>query len=82
MMAMPGEYKGEGDSTVPDSSGSALKLEKKNTAKIGVKARSDWFEQDHQNIYKSRKGMDLVYAVVGNFAVKRIEEEVGPVRER
>jgi pimeloyl-ACP methyl ester carboxylesterase len=79
-MAMPGEYDGGGDSTVPDSSGKALKV--KETAQIGVGARSDWFEQDHQKIYKSRKAKDLVYSAVGNFALKRIEEEIGSAAKK
>lgn len=74
-MAMPSEYNVGGDSTVPNSSGKALKA--KATAKIGVEARSDWFEQDHQNIYKSRKGKELTYIAVCNFALKRIDDEVG-----
>ena len=78
-MAMPSEYKGGGDSTVPDSSGNALKVEQ--TAKIGVTARSDWFEQDHQNIYKSSIAKCLVYIAVRNFALKRIKEEVGPPKK-
>ena len=79
-MAMPGEYKAEGDSTVPDSSGNALKLNK--TVKIGLETRSDWFGQDHQNIYKGRKGKELVFTAVGNFALKRIEEKIGSVGKK
>jgi pimeloyl-ACP methyl ester carboxylesterase len=79
-MAMPGEYEKGGDSTVPISSGNALKVKK--TAQIGFKTRSDWFEQDHQNVYKSRKAKELVYTAIGNFALKRIEIEVGPAEEK
>jgi hypothetical protein len=79
-MAMPGEYKAGGDSTVPDSSGKALKVKK--TTRIGIASRSDWFEQDHQNIYKSKKAKELVYKAVRNLALKRIEDVVGPVGKK
>jgi len=79
-MAMPSEYKIGGDSTVPNSSGSALKVN--CTAQVGVESRSDWFEQDHQGIYKSRKGKDLTFLAVGNFALKRINAEVGSAENK
>jgi pimeloyl-ACP methyl ester carboxylesterase len=75
-IVMPNEYNGGGDSTVPDSSAKALKLNK--TVAIEIMARKDWFVQDHQNIYKSQKVKNHVFEAVRNFALKRIEHEIRP----
>jgi hypothetical protein len=56
-MMMPGEYKPGGDSTVPDSSGSFLQLGKNKSVKVSN--GSEWFMQDHQNIYKSKMGLKI-----------------------
>ena len=59
-----------------------MKLEKEKTAKISSEERNEWFVQDHQNIYKSKKGLKLTYIAVGNIALKRIEDEVYSAKKK
>jgi pimeloyl-ACP methyl ester carboxylesterase len=61
------DYKGGGDGTVPESSGSAL--QGKNVLKV---SRMKGYA--HQTVYKKREARDFVITAVRNLSLKRIEE--------
>jgi hypothetical protein len=70
-----------GDGTVPDSSASALKPKNGKTKQIGIGTRSDWFGQDHSNVYKSMKAKDLTMQGVTNLALERFMEKLNGAKK-
>jgi pimeloyl-ACP methyl ester carboxylesterase len=66
------DYRGGGDGTVPDSSGSALK--EYDESKILLVSRFN--KIGHQDAYTERKGKDFVFTAIRNLALKRIDEGI------
>ena len=73
MMGMPD---GKGDGTVPESSGSALKVEETRVKKIG-QDDADWFCLGHQDIYSTTAAQRFVFDSIGSLIFGVIDKECG-----
>lgn len=71
MMGMPD---GNGDGTVPVSSGNALKVGETNT-KIIDKEAAPWFDIAHQDIYSAVVAQNFVFKCIKSLLYERIHEE-------
>ncbi len=77
-----GSPEGEGDGTVPVSSGKALHLGEgrdgnSRTFDIGKENNDDLFYIGHQKIYMTHNAREIVFKCIWNLVEKRIDDEVG-----